>query len=44
MDYMMDYMIDYMMVRGSAYLIFVVCWSASYLLTMNVIERINKKR
>ena len=41
---MMDYMIDYMMEGVSAYLIFIVCWGLSYLITMNVIEWINKKR
>ena len=41
---MINYMIDYMMVRASAYLTFVVCWALLYLITMNIIERINKKR
>ena len=40
---MIDYMIDYMMGRVSACLIFVVCWDLLYLITMNVIERVNKK-
>ena len=41
---MMDYMIDYMMENISAYLIFIVCWGTLLILTMNVIEWIEKKR
>ena len=41
---MMDYMIDYMMEGVSAYLTFIVLWGTLVILTMNVIEWINKKR
>ena len=40
---MIDYMIDYMMEGVSAYLTFVVCWGALALLSVNVIEWIEKK-
>lgn len=45
---MIDYMIDYMTEGVNAYLTFVVCWGALYLITMlitmNVIEWFEKKR
>ena len=40
----MDYMMDYMLESISANLIFVVCWGVLVLLSMNVIEWIDKKR